>query len=202
MTSTRRTHSIALAAIALFSLTALGACAPEPASPPSGTPSTSGSPTAAPPEEPDGDCLVGDWLISEEELQGFYDAVSETSGGVQFTVEGGSGLSFSETDYQYTPELSLLLDVAGMPAEGALSGSIAGEYSVTDNVITTVHNESNVDFLITMNGTTTDGAELFGAFLSEAPINNAAYSCTAEGPLIQFSTGGDGTVPVQLIAAD
>lgn len=198
MRTLNRPRQVAFGVIAIASLAALAGCAPEPSPTPSRTPA---SPSAAPPTEaPDASCLVGDWRISQEQLQGFYDAVAANSDGLSFTIEGGSGLSFTETNYTYTPDYSLLIDVAGMPGEGDLSGSIEGEYTVDDGVITTVHDESDVEFIVTVNGTTSDGTELFGSLLSGAPINDAPFSCAAEGPVIEFSTGGETRVPVQLTA--
>ncbi len=199
MLTDKRLTTVAVAALALVSLGSLASCAVEPTPPPTPTATTAPSPSEAPPSA---DCLIGDWYISQSELQGFYDAVSASSDGLRFEVNGGSGLSFAETDYVYTPEFTLLLDIAGMEGTGVTSGTIAGEYTAEGGVITTAFEESTVTLAVTVNGVTTDGSDVFGSMLSAAPINAAPYSCTSDGPLIQFSTGGEGRVPVQLVKAD
>lgn len=185
----------ALAALALLTACAAPAPAPVPGTSDGAAPDPVASSPAAEPEASGPECLIGDWIIPQDQMQGFYDAV----GSIEFEIEGDTGLSFTETDYRYTPDFALTMEIAGMQATGAITGSVTGEYTADDSTITTSHEVSDVAVTITVGGVTQDGTDAFGDFMSSAPINSAPYECTPEGPVIQFDTG-DSRVPVQLRA--
>jgi hypothetical protein len=204
--TTRR--ALAAAALIVFGTSALTACAspsPEPTGAGTATASAGDSTATEPSEEsaPTGpECLIGDWYIAEDQMQEFYSAVSESSSDFSISVSGGTGLSFSETTYTYTPDFAILLEVAGMEGKGAITGAISGDYSATDEEITTSQEVSNIAVTVTVGGTTTDGTNLTDSFLASAPINSAPYECGADGLIIQFDTGdGNPRVPIQLIPA-
>ncbi|GAA1221308.1 hypothetical protein [Rhodoglobus aureus] len=197
--------AVGLLGVGLFGLSLLTACAtptPDPTTTDSGTdataPDTSDEPAPSGPE-----CLIGDWYIAEDQMQAFYTAVSGTNDGLDITVEGGTGLSFdSAGTYAYTPDFAILLQVAGAEGEGTISGNVTGDYSASETEITTSHDVSAVTVSVTVSGITLDGADLFGDFMSSAPINSAPYECADDGPIIQFDTGeGNPRVPIQLTRA-
>ena len=165
-----------------------------------GTSATPGAenPAADPAPEPatdpaqSADCLIGDWYIENDEMQGFYDALATSvDGGVSFDISGGTGLSFTATDYTYTPEFELKLSVSGLSGTGVITGEVTGDYTAADGVITTAFEESNVALTVKVGGVTQDGTELFGDILRSAPINSAPFECTPAGPIIGLDTGGD-----------
>jgi len=194
---------LAIAAVSLLSLGALSACATPTTDPP--TPGAGGESAAPDPGEESAsgpECLVGDWYIAEDQMQAFYTAVSATNDGLDITVDGGTGLSFSAATYTYTPDFAIVLQVAGAEAEGSISGGISGDYSATEAEITTSHEVSNVALSVTVSGITIDGTELVGDILASAPINSAPYECGDVGPIISFDTGdGNPRVPIQLTPA-
>jgi len=198
--SDRRPHPVLVASILLGVLATAGCAAP---SAPSGESSGSATPTPtseAPPEVVSGpDCLIGDWFIAQDQLQAFYDGLSAETGGLVFTIDGGTGLSFTDTTFAYTPEFSLRLEIAGIAGTGTIVGAIAGAYTADDATITTSQETSDVVLTVDVGGTVQDGTGLFDGFLASSPINSSPYECTTAGPIIQFSTG-ENRVPVQLVA--
>ena len=195
----------ALAAVSLLSLATLTACA-SPADEPADTESieTESSASAEPEEEmaTGPACLIGDWYIAEDQMQNFYSALSTTNDGLDISVEGGTGLSFTGDTYTYTPDFMIILEVSGTGGEGSITGAISGDYDASDTVITTSHEESSIAMTVTVGGVSIDGTDLTESFLNSAPINSAPYECGNDGPVIQFSTGdGNPTVPIQLTPA-
>ncbi len=191
---TRLTLALPALALTAFTIAGCSAAAPDPAP---GT-TTTAAPGAAPEEVAASgpECLVGDWYIAQDQMQAFYDAVN-ASNDVTFTVEGGTGLSFSESSYTYTPEFALALELSGLAGVGTIAGAISGDYTADESTITTSHEVSDVTLTVEVQGQVVDGTELFGSILSTAPINSSPYECGADGPIIQFDTGS-GRVPMQL----
>ncbi|MCY7412011.1 MAG: hypothetical protein LH471_03085, partial [Salinibacterium sp.] len=130
-----KSRLLASAALTGFALLGLSACAPAGPTPPTGD--TSAAPSSTPTAQNDGGlsleapgCLIGDWYISEDELQVFYDSVSEASGsGVVFTVAGDTGLSMDGAQFEYTPDLTLTIGLPGSDGIATLNGSISGAYT-------------------------------------------------------------------------
>lgn len=188
--------ALALPVLSLAAL-ALAGCSAASESTPGGAATT--APTTAPEEEAAAsgpECLIGDWYITQEQMQSFYDAVSAANE-LAITIDGGSGLAFTESTYTYTPEFTLRLTVAGLEGTGTITGGISGDYTADESTITTAHEVSDVTLTVDVAGQVIDGTDQFGAILASAPINSAPYECGAEGPVIQFDTGS-GRVPIQL----
>ncbi|MEL0627663.1 hypothetical protein V6245_11990 [Salinibacterium amurskyense] len=194
----------ALAAVSVLSMGALTACsAPADSEEPVASETDASAPAEPEEEMVSGpECLIGDWYITEDQMQGFYSAVSGTTEGLDISVEGGTGLSFTDTTYTYTPDFTILLEVAGSEGVGSITGAIDGDYEASDTVITTSHDESDIAMTVTVGGVSVDGTDLTEGFLNSAPINSAPYECGTDGPIIQFSTGDDSpTVAMQLTPA-
>ncbi len=150
-----------------------------------------------------GDCIVGDWAIQQQEMQGFYDALSTNATGsdVTFIIEGNTLMSFgSDGSLHYIPDFNLVLDTGGLSGEGTAGGQLSGTYTVEDGIITTEVTESGLTLEVTVAGITMD-QDTFGDLFSSIPINSAPYHCTDEGPAIEFETGGAATHLVQLTPA-
>ena len=192
----------ALAAVSVLSLGALTACsAPADSEEPESSETDASAPAEPEEEMVSGpECLIGDWYIAEDQMQGFYSGVSGTTEGLNISVEGGTGLSFTDTTYTYTPDFTILLEVAGSEGVGSITGAI--DYDATESVITTSHEESDIAVTVSVGGVSVDGTDLTQSFISSAPINSAPYECGTDGPIIQFSTGDDSpTVAMQLSPA-
>lgn len=157
----------------------------------------------APPADPfDPACLIGDWRISQAEMQSFYDAVSGTAEGLTLTIEGDTGLSFTADQYRYTPTFTLVLDLAGVVGEGVTTGSLGGTYTAADGVITTTLGDNDLETIVTINGATQDASGVLGGIIASDPINQAPFDCTdPESPVLQFETGSGGRTPVALTRA-
>ncbi|HUH52948.1 MAG TPA: hypothetical protein VLZ31_02755 [Microbacteriaceae bacterium] len=122
------------------------------------------------------DCLVGDWHISEAELQKFYDTVNVSE--ATFTVKGDMGLSFTADEYEFQPDFTFTLDISGIEGVGEIVGLVQGSYTATEEILTTEYeNADQVDFIITVMGQEFDGKEINDSFLSMFAINEAPYEC-------------------------
>ncbi|GAA1743889.1 hypothetical protein [Microcella frigidaquae] len=145
------------------------------------------------------ECLIGEWTITQEELQVFYDSVRDaTDGAVTFVVEGDTGLSFTEADFAYTPDLTLTITTPATAGVATLSGSIAGGYTADTTTVTTANETVDVAYDYIVDGVAQDASVIFGNAVLGAPINGGDYECTPAGPLISFDNGF-GRVPVQLV---
>lgn len=144
------------------------------------------------------DCLVGTWVIAEDQLQVFYDSVAAASdNAVVFVVDGGTYLSFDGTRYKYEPDLRLTITVGGVEGLARLRGTIAGDYTADATTVQTVTDTTDVEYSYSVGGVAQDASELFAGALADAPISGGEYECTAAGPIIEFNNGS-GRVPVQL----
>jgi hypothetical protein len=192
--------ALTAATAALLSLAGCGPAAPsEPVAGPSAEPGEP-TPEALSLEPPQ--CLVGDWYISQEELQVFYDSVSEaTDGAVSFIADGDTGLSFDGGGFAYTPDLVLTISTPATEGVATLSGTISGAYDADTTMITTTNETVEVDYDYVVDGVSQDASTIFGGALLGAPINGGDYECTPAGPLISFDNGF-GRVPVQLVPAE
>lgn len=190
----RRTAS--LAALAAFSsLVLLGCSAPAPAEPPADDPDVE-TPDAASGD----DCLVGDWVIAEDQMDAFYGQIAAESGnGLAFDVEGDTALTFTETTYEYLPRFSLVLEIAGQSGRGDVTGSVRGDYTAADGVLTTENDTSDLALQVEVGGVSMDGSELGNSIIASQPINDVTYTCVSGAPVIDFKTV-DSTIPITLTA--
>jgi hypothetical protein len=147
-------------------------------------------------------CLVGDWTITQDELQVFYDSVRDaTDGAVSFVVEGDTGLSFDGSVFAYEPDLTLTISTPATEGVATLAGTISGGYIADSTTVTTTNESVDVTYDYVVGGVSQDASAIFGDALLGAPINGGDYECTPTGPLISFDNGF-GRVPVQLIPAE
>lgn len=171
-------------------------------------PSAAATGEATAPEAPSTDpldpaCLIGDWVLTQEQMQSFYNAVATEAEGVTFTAEGSAGLSFAATTYRWTPEFTLILELVGVDVEGqgVTTGTLGGTYTASEGIITTTVGDNNLSATLTINGATQDGSDVLGAFISSDPINDTPYDCSdPEAPVLQFETA-TGRTPIVLARA-
>lgn len=166
-------------------------------------PETDPPPTAAsePAVDFDGTCLVGDWVVTEDEMNGFYEGVTATLGTpVTITVEGSAPISFhADHTYAWAPAFTLAVEVLGQVGTGVSGGSITGDWSAADGVLTTAAEVNELDVQVTIAGVTLDESDFANGLLDGSPINGVTYSCDGPTPVLNFLTGDpDITVPVAL----
>ncbi|MGI9824319.1 hypothetical protein [Agromyces sp. Marseille-Q5079] len=144
-------------------------------------------------------CLVGDWVLADDQMQKYYDQVNTDLAeyAIVYDPSGTSGLSFAEDGtYAYTPSLSLTVDIAGLPAEATLGGTLSGEYAVDGETVRTSNDTNDLSMDVTVDGEAMDGTAVTEQILA-SPIMSAPYDCSGETPVIHFSTGAS-SVPLTL----
>ena len=173
----------------------------EPAPEPESAPPTSLAPA---PTGSDGACLVGDWKITDAELNSYNDVLSaQAAAGADLSIDttGEVLLSFTETDYRYVGNFELELRVGGQSGTGDATGSVDGTWAAADGIITAELGTSDLNIVVTVSGVTVDGSDMGNGILQANPINNAPFSC--DGPTLMFQAGADDAVrhPVLLTPA-
>ncbi len=142
--------------------------------------------------ESGGECIVGDWVIDQAEMQGYYNALAANAGGLDmtFAIDGQTLMSFTDDGtLTYVPAFTLQLETGGIAGDGIAGGQLTGTYALEDGLITTEITDNGLTIEVTVSGITMTEAE-FGDAFSSIPIASAPYHCTDEGPVIEFQTGG------------
>ncbi len=155
----------------------------------------------APAADVDGACLVGEWVVTEDEMNKFYDGLESTvDAPLSISVEGGAPLSLgADGTYRWDPEFIFTVEVAGTTGTGLTTGDITGNWSAADGVVTTESDVNALEVSITVGGVTIDGGDMANGFLNSSPVNGVTYSCDGMYPVLDFMTGDpDVTVPVSL----
>ncbi|BDZ65018.1 hypothetical protein [Agromyces mangrovi Wang et al. 2018] len=148
----------------------------------------------------DGDCLVGDWVLSESDLQAYYSVVGAASG-MEMKVDGTSGLRLTADTFAYTPDMLLTLAVDGATASATIGGSLSGDYATTDGVITTTSEVHALLADVTVDGTPIGDSSMANELLAASPVSDAPYDCSGANPVVMFDTGVGERVPVTLLPA-
>jgi len=152
----------------------------------------------------DGSCLVGNWVVTEAEMNGFYGALTSTlDAPITIGVVGSAPLSFgADGTYGWQPDFALTVEVAGQRGTGVTAGTITGNWSAVDGVVTTASDVNALTVSITIGGTTVNGADLTNGLLNSSPVNGVTYSCDGPTPVLDFQTADPAvTVPVTLTPA-
>ena len=179
--------------------------APEVAAPADTEPPPTDAPEVAEqPVDTDGTCLVGEWVVTEEEMNGFYEGVTATlSAPVTITVEGSAPITLNaDRTYSWAPDFTLTVGVAGQVGTGVSGGSITGTWSAVDGTLTTSSDVNALEVQVTVGGLTFDEGDFANGLLNGSPVNGVTYSCDGPTPVLNFLTGDpDVTVPVALTPA-
>jgi hypothetical protein len=174
------------------------------AAPASTDPPVTEPPVTAAAADTDGSCLVGEWVVTEDEMNKFYDAIEATvDAPLTLDVEGSAPLTLSaDGTYRWDPEFTLVVEVAGTAGTGEASGDITGDWSASEGVLTTASDVNALEVSITVGGVTIGGDDLANGFLNSSPINGVTYSCDGPAPVLDFKTADpDVTVPITLTPA-
>ena len=152
--------------------------------------------TNTPDDGSDGACLIGDWVITQDELNAYLDTVTAGFGDgpapVEIDVVGQALLTFTASDYVYTADFDLTLVVAGITGTGVSTGTVSGTWKASDDRIVTELEENALDVIVTAAGQTRDASDLAGGFLTSSPVNEAPFDCA--GPILRFQADATGAV--------
>lgn len=174
--------------------------------PTTAAPTTGPAPTTAPPTTvapAPGECLVGNWVITQDEMNAFYDTLEATvDAPLDITVSGQTALDMTADTYVYTANFGLTVEVAGQGGDGQSTGTVSGTYSAADGVIVTTLGSSDLNVIISVMGQTIDGSSMANGLLNSVPINDSPYDCSGPTPVIMFETADPGVRhPVTLTPA-
>lgn len=155
-------------------------------------------------EDASGDCLVGAWVVTDEQMNAFYDGLMTTvDAPIGIVATGSAALTFDDDGtYTWAPDFDLAVDVAGTAGTGVATGSITGSWTVADGVVTASSARNELELSITIGGTTITGSDLANGMLNSSPVSDVTYSCASDAPVLDFATADpDVTVPVILTPA-
>ncbi len=151
-----------------------------------------------------GDCLVGDWVVTSEQMDAFYDGVMGTlEAPLGIDTDGSAPLSFAaDGTYEWAPDFALVVEIAGQSGTGEVAGTITGTWTAADGIVTTSSDVNALTLSIMVNGVSFDGADLGNGLLDSSPVNGVTYSCDGPTPVLDFRTADPAvTVPVTLTPA-
>ncbi len=171
--------------------------------PPPSPPATTTATVDAPAPD-DGDCLVGDWVVTEQQMDAYYAGLMSTlEAPLTIDAAGSAPLSFAaDGTYAWAPVFALTVEVAGQRGSGDVGGSVTGNWTAAEEMVTTSSDLNALMVSITVNGVTFDGADLANGLLNSSPVNGVTYSCDGPTPVLDFKTGDPSvTVPVTLAPA-
>jgi hypothetical protein len=177
--------------------------APPATEPPTTEPPATEPPVTEPPTD-DGACLVGAWVVTESEMDAYYAGVMSTvEAPLTIDTTGSAPLTFSaDGTYAWAPAFALTVEVAGQTGTGDVGGTITGNWTAADGVVTTSADVNALAVSITVNGVTFDGDDLANGLLNSSPVNGVTYSCEGPTPVLDFKTAEPTvTVPVTLTPA-
>jgi hypothetical protein len=175
-----------------------------PSTEPPATEPAATEPAATEPPVDDGRCLVGDWVVTEAEMDAYYAGLMTTvEAPLTIDTTGSAPLSFAaDGTYAWAPTFALTVDVAGQVGSGEVGGTITGNWTAADGVVTTSSDVNALAVSITVNGVTFAGDDLANGLLNSSPVNGVTYSCDGPSPVLDFKTAEpDVTVPVTLTPA-
>lgn len=183
------------------SVTAVPATDPPATAPPATDPSPTVPPTTEAPID-EGACLIGDWVVTEQQMDSFYAGLMSTlEAPLTIDTTGSAPLSFNaDGTYAWAPDFALTVEVSGASGAGVVGGTITGDWTAVDGVVTTSADVNALVVSISVNGVEFDGADLANGLLNSSPVNGVTYSC--DGPVLDFQTADPAvTVPVTLTPA-
>lgn len=142
-----------------------------------------------PPQQPNGAaCLVGDWTISDAELDVYFDIVAQNAGFQSIDNDGEIRLSFTETSFEWTNDYTLTMTVGDVTYESRSTGSFYGAYSEAGGVIKGMVIRDNRTGTITQDGQPVgDVGDLFAGIQPARPMDSMMFSCT--GPILMLQSG-------------
>jgi len=161
-------------------------------------------PVTQAPAGDEGECLVGDWVVTEDQMNAFYGALMSTlEAPIGIDAAGSAPLSFAvDGTYRWAPDFALTVEVAGQRGTGVTGGTITGNWTAVDGVVTTASDINALAVAIDVNGVTFGGDDLVNGLLNSSPVNGVTYSCDGPTPVLDFKTGDPAvTVPITLASA-
>jgi hypothetical protein len=159
----------------------------------------SGSPTWATPAPDSGECLVGERVVTEEQMDAFHSGLMSTlEAPLTIDTVGSAPLAFAaDGTYEWAPGFTPTVEVAGASRKRRSRRRDHRQRDRHRGVVTTSSDLNALVVSITVNGVVFDGADLANGLLNSTPITGVTYSCAAAAPVLDFKTADPSvTVPV------
>ena len=159
---------------------------PKPTAPPTTAPP---KPTVPPPAPLNGArCLVGDWVISDAELDAYFDVVAANAAFESIDSDGVIRVSFTDTWFVWTNDYELSMTVADMDYVSVSTGSFAGSYTEANGVLTGAVERDDRGGVVTQDGKPVgDVGDLFVGINPARPMDSMSFSC--DGPVLMLEAG-------------
>lgn len=152
-------------------------------------------------DDPDGDdprCLLGDWVATGPQLEGWYRSFVGVEGIVVGSVSGEILISFDDSDFIYsTREVIVEMTVADQDATTKVTGGVAGTYlAFPDGLMSTTIDSDDLDARVTVSGIDFSSREM-GITLEGAGAFSG-YECTGGKLVLETQSAGAGTATIEL----
>lgn len=159
---------------------------PKPTPPPTTTPP---KPTVPPPAPVNGArCLVGDWVISDTELDAYFDVVAVNAAFESIDNDGVVRVSFTDTGFVWTNDYELSMTVADVDYASVSTGSFAGSYTEANGVLAGTVERDDRGGAVTQDGKPVgDVGDLFVGINPARPMDSMPFSC--DGPVLMMEAG-------------
>lgn len=161
------------------------------------------APTSEPPAAGLSDCLVGSWVLPEEQLIMFYAAAASGIPELAIDPFGTIGLEFApDGGYTYLPDFGfvLTLDVAGLQLQprAVVAGQVTGTWSVEEETLLLGDVNSSLAIDAEYNGQPLDITATTDALIEASPMLTppGAVTCTPDTLLIPVDADTGGIVEV------
>ena len=158
---------------------------PKPTPPPTTAPP---KPTVPPPAENGARCLVGDWVVSDAELDAYYDVIEAGAAYEAIDSNGVIRVSFTETGFTWTNDYRLAMTIADGDYEYVSTGSFSGSYTEANGVLAgTIERDDRLGTVTQDGKPVGDVGDLFVEIFLARPMDSMAFSC--DGPVLMLEYG-------------
>lgn len=149
----------------------------------------------------DAGCLIGDWTISDTELDKWFDMVGRVTLEHPPHGTGTVALSLDGETFTFRPDATIEYDNAeGGPATGVFRGEQSGPYEIVDGTIQTPDATNALDWTWEHRGEVLPFEYMFGEFTSPSLLHDATWDCSGDdAPVVTlFATALAPRVPITL----
>jgi len=143
------------------------------------------------------DCLLGDWVVSDTELQTYYTTVAASSAFDTIDSSGEVRISFGPTTFTWTNEYVLNLTIGANSYTAELGGQLSGTYTADSSQLTGIIDHDTRSGIFTEDDNAIeDAGDLFVGVIPTRPLDTTEFSC--DGPTLNIAVGPRATSTRQI----